>query len=357
MNENCLAVFEWPQFNTDAERIRYNTQRFKNVSIAEAFSISYGIDIDTSKQDQIANEVKPGDIIKLTILSISKRGVVFDSSNFKEEIVCRTNLYQYERFRQFIPSQPVPAKVISKTQNSIEVDLIDPLLEDFIADRSTNLELQYNTKLPKPVLVHNLRLTRGGYFGAIKVSSVSDFTGKDSYVEAFIPGSQIVLNIENDFTKWEGKTVTAFVTGYINKPYSTNKIFVCSVKEWLRFNGHLNMIQMFKEYCEDTDKWREIQSTHFEGVITGICNTAKTCGAFIEIPSLNITGMIPCERDKVNTFTKIKGKSVSIRIKDFDELKKYNEFADQMQHVEPYIIKNDILEKCNLKLVLELIEY
>ena len=60
--------------------------------------------------------------------------------------------------------------------------------------------------------------------------------------------------------------------------------------------------------------------------------------------------MVPCERDIINTFTK--NTKVNVKITDFDELKTYNKMVNQMQHIEPYIITDDILKQCNLRISL-----
>jgi ribosomal protein S1 len=349
-NEVGLENYEWPMFKTERERIKHFSNLYKDVSIAEAFGLEPRPIVESLEK----MDYKPNDTVWLKIQSITKKVVVFEQFNIKENIVCNTNLYQYSKFRDFIPTKSIPCKVLSNNNGKLVVDPFAAMLDDFILDRSTNLELQKNIKLPKPVQVHNLRLTRGGYIGGIKVTSLSDFIGENMYVEAFIPGSQIVQNIETDFEKWEGQTVTAFITNYISKPNSTNKIFICSCKEWINFQGQLNLISMFKHYCEDTPEWKDIiENKTWDGIITGICNSKKKCGVFVEIPSLHITGMVPCEPDVINSY--IKNSEVKIRIKDFDELKTFNNEVGQLQHVEPYIIQQDILKKCNLRIVLEMV--
>lgn len=347
-------AFEWVEFKNDRERIKFYSQKYRHCTIVDAFNDVYELGIkERSRHDDIVYQVEPGMYINLRILDVNKKGVVFDQGNIKERIHCNMNLYQYDRFKKFIPKDPITVKVISKDNNRVVVDPIAYWIDSFIADRSLNLEKQYNINRPYPVTVSNLKLTRGGYIGSIKVPSVSDFLGKDMFVEAFIPGSQIVLNIESDFEKWEGQSVTAFVTGYINKPNSVNKTFICSCKEWLKFQGNLNMISMFKNYCEENEDWKNILNTTYEGVTTGICNSTNKCGVFVEIPSLNITGMVPVERSEINKYQK--GCLVDIRIKDFDELKKYNSEAGQLQHLEPFVIKDDLLLKSNLKIILEIV--
>lgn len=344
-------AFEWVEFKNERERIKFYTQKYKGMSVSDAFGCEYGFKPNKQNRSEEVYSIEPGMYIDLRILDVNKKGVVFDQGNIKEQIHCNMNLYQYDRFKKFIPKEPVTVKVISKDNNRIVVDPIAYWLDSFIAERSTNLERQYDVTRPHPITVQNLRLTRGGYVGSVRIPSISDFLGKDMFVEAFIPGSQIVLNIEDDFTRWEGQSVTAFVTGYINKPGSVNKTFICSCKEYFKFQGNMNLINMFKAYCEENEEWKQIQDTVYEGVITGICNTAKKCGVFVEIPSLNITGMVPVERSVINTY--IKGTDVGIKIKDFDELKKYNSETGQLVHLEPYTIKDNLLLKSNLKIVLE----
>lgn len=340
-NEN----FEWPKFSSDKERIKYNSEKFKNCSIAEAFGL------EARPFDEEKFDYKSNDTIYLKIKEITKKTVIFDQGNIKDTIICNVNLYKYQKLRNFIPSNPIPCKIISVFGGKIIVDPFAAMIDEFIENKCSNIELQKNVKLPKPVTVHNLRLTHGGYIGGIVIPAISDLVGENVYFEAFIPGSQIVQNIEYDFSKWEGQSVTAFITNYIDKPNSQSKIFVCSVKEWINFQGQLNLISMFKHYCEDTPEWKEIVSSkQWEGIITGICNSSKKCGVFIEIPSLKITGMVPCERDIINTFAK--NTKVNVMITDFDELKTYNKTVNQMQHIEPYIIKDDILKQCNLRISL-----
>ena len=52
------------------------------------------------------------------------------------------------------------------------------------------------------------------------------------------------------------------------------------------------MMSMFNEWCGESDEWKKIAETSYEGKVTGIINSSKKCGVFVEIPSLMITGMI-----------------------------------------------------------------
>ena len=35
-----------------------------------------------------------------------------------------------------------------------------------------------------------------------------------------------------------------------------------------------------------------------EGKVTGVINSANKCGVFVEIPSMDMTGLVPIEADK-----------------------------------------------------------
>ena len=46
---------------------------------------------------------------------------------------------------------------------------------------------------------------------------------------------------------------------------------------------------------------------------------------------------------------------VSVKIVGFDEEKFYNPITKQMQHIDPYVVEDGILKKCNIKPVLSLV--
>jgi hypothetical protein len=47
---------------------------------------------------------------------------------------------------------------------------------------------------------------------------------------------------------------------------------------------------------------------------------------------------------------------VKVKITGFDEEKKWNSITKQMEHVEPYVIEDGCLVRCNLKPVLTFAE-
>lgn len=346
--------FVWPDFSHEVDRIKFLTEHLDDDTIAEMFAHAYGFKLPQSFLDSYEEEdyreYEVGDTIMLTIREVNKKGVVFNQDSFKETITCTANLYQYPKFREWLPTQPIECKIVAKTVNQITVDPFAGMLDSWIASHTTDLQNQYSLVEDNSVTVSSLRLTRGGYLGRVRIDTISDFCGKDVYFEAFIPGSHIVLNIESDFNRWIGHSVKAFVTNYMTKPNSTAMTLICSVKEWLKFNGNQLMIEWFKAYTENNENWNHIKNTVREGRITGVCHTQNKCGVFVELPDDCLTGMINCTPDKLTSYHR--GDSIDVVIDKFDEPMKYNPDVDQMQHIEPYVIEDNILKKCNIRLIL-----
>jgi len=349
--------FDWSEFTDHKKAIATRSEKYGCLSVAEAFSAVYGVREVFGKKENVerlrkieCRELHPGDIVPLRILDVNKKGVVFDQDEYKETIVSTVNLYQYPNFKQFIPKGPVLCKVMSKDLNKVYVDPFQPMIDEFIESINNTIKTQANVKNPVATKVFNLRHMRSGYVGNIRITNVSDFCGKDMYMQAFVPGSQITLNIESDFEKWEGKDIDTFITNLAVKPGTTDVTIACSAKEYLRFLGNLNTIQLFKDYCEDNKGWKQAVKEVHQGNITGICNTRNKTGVFVEIPELGITGMVPVPADQL---TQYKPGPTEVHITGFDELMRFNREVGQMQHVEPYKIENDVLHKCNLKCTLE----
>lgn len=359
MGPEGVPGFEWPTSSSDQRRIREATQALRGKTLAESFAAAYGIREVFGAKENVerlqaitCKELKPGDIVELRILAIDKKGVTFEQDAYKETIVSTVNLYQYPNFKKFIPKDPIKVKVMSKDLNKVYVDPLQPMVEDFVEKVQHLTAIQANVKNPITTKVTSLRHMRSGYIGNIRIDNVSDFCGKDMYMQAFIPGSQITLNIESDFEKWDGKDVETFITNLAVKPGTTNVTIACSAKEYLRFLGNINIIQMFKDYCEENKAWKKQVNEVREGNITGICKTQNKNGVFVEIPSMGITGMVPVPREEL---TQYKPGPCKVKIVGFDELVRFNKEVGQMQHVEPWKIEDDILKKINVKCVLEFV--
>ena len=109
------------------------------------------------------------------------------------------------------------------------------------------------------------------------------------------------------------------------------------------------MIEWFKMWCDNGEAWKALSETKMEGVITGTTHTANKCGAFVELPDQHITSMIPCKPDMLCTYKR--GSHVMVSVESFEEPMKWN--GIQYEHLAPYEIENDILNRISIRLTLK----
>lgn len=348
------AAFVWPEFNSDKERIKAYSKRFKDVSISEAFENVYNVKFSNVKDSVnfTPSEIKVGDELMLNVLSISKNHVEFDVANYKAQILSSVNLHRYDRFKHNLPTEPIKVLVMDVNKDRVTVDPLAPVVNDYLNPILRNKNIQKVIGNPKSVRVKNLQLTKGGFTGKAILPTVSKFVGEEYTVDVFIPGSQIVLNITDDFEQFIGKEIDVFIINYMSKPGSNSLSLIASAKELIKFRGECKLIEMFNAYCDESDKWKEFESTIYNGRITGVINDqiSKKCGVFVEVPSLDTTGLVPVEPEELHKYKA--DMKVEVKLTAFDEKKKYNAITKQMEHVEPYIIEDGCLVRCNIKPVL-----
>jgi hypothetical protein len=341
--------FEWPELADEKTRIKVYSSRFANKSVTEAFQEVYGIDLTgaSEKANETPREYRVGDIISTRLDNVAKDSVTFADVNYKGTVLCSANLYKYRKLRGGSP-EAINAVVTDVKKDRITLDPIKPMTEEWINDTVANPVLQNVLGDPRTIKVRNLQLTAGGFTGKAVIPSTSGFVGEEYTVDAFIPGSQIVLNITDDFEQFIGKDVDAFVLNYIQK--GDGMSLICSVKAYLTFLGHERLIEMFNRWCEDSPKWEKYSKAVHGGVVTGVINSSNKCGVFVEVPDLNITGMVKVAPEELVNYKP--GLDVAVRLSSFDEETFYNKEVGQVQHVDPYIIEDGVLMKCNLKPIL-----
>jgi ribosomal protein S1 len=252
----------------------------------------------------------------------------------------------------------IKAVVTRVEKDKVVIDPLVPMVEDWLSPILKDPTIQKvipnleTGAAPKPIKVKDLQLTKGGFTGKAVIPSVSEFVGEDYVMEAFIPGSQIVLNITDNFGKFNGATVDVFVMNYMSKPGSRGEMsLICSAKEVIKFHGEINMIKLFNSWCEDGSVWKAVADMTFEGKVTGVINSAKKCGVFIEIPELSITGMVATKPEELVNYKP--HMEVPVKITGFDEETYFDYATQQVQHVLPYEIEDGVLKKCNLKPILQ----
>ena len=342
-------------YKTESERISKNSRKYQTATIAEAFEREYGVTL-SEQTKQLADFVPPeltlGQVIELKIDSITKNGVLFDSCGHKGSFATRNNLNRYQKFQEFLPTKPLPAKIVEVRSDVVMVDLFSPMVEQFVLPYAKAPWMQYKLENYQPIKVKNLHLVRGGFLGQAVIPNVSNFVGEDYTIEAFIPGSQIVQNTTDDFEQFEGTDVEAFIIAYSPKPYNQGMSLVCSVKNLIKHRGNLRMMQLHKTWCDNEEDWNKVTDMKFEGVVTGIINSSQKCGVFVEVPELEITGMVNISADRLSEYHP--GDNIEISIEGFDEKMVYNEAVNQMQHAAPFEIVDGALKTVNVKPVLKL---
>ena len=350
-----LADFVWPEFNSDRERIKEYSKRYKNMSIKDAFEHTYGIKINSTKEsiNDVPKPLAVGDRVNLNVLNINKDKVEFDIGNYKTPITSAVNLNKYKRFKNNIPTEKVLVQVVEAYNDRVVVDPIMPLLDNYLSPILRDKNVQRIIGKPMVTRVKNLQLMKGGFTGQAVIPNVSEFVGEDFTVDVFIPGSQIVLNITDNFEQFVGKDVDAFIINYLTKPNGELSL-IASVKELIKFNGECRLIELFNSWCEESKLWKDFETQILEGTVTGVINSSKKCGVFVEIPSLNMTGLVSVEPSELVNYKA--NSSVQVKLTGFDEERKYNSITKHNDHVEPYIIENGHLVRCNLKPVLEFVQ-
>lgn len=346
LGDEGIPDFNWNLIE-ESDNFKSRTTRYKELSIVEAFEKEYDFKTTESNMYSDYREIKIGDVIPLKILDVTRRYTIFEQPNIKENIVSTINLFKYPNFRDHYIGKTVDFKVASIDKDTIRVDPISGLFDTWISNLTSDLKNQYSISEDRSILVEDLSLIRGGFIGRVRVDSISDVCGTDMWFPVFIPGSQIVLNIEYDFSKWVGQSTRAFINSYSIQPNRQNTL-ICSSKAYLQHQGNLQLIEWYNLWCLQNEEWDELRNKVFSGKITGVCHTSRKCGVFIELPQ-NITAMLPRNPGDLSRYHR--GDYINVSIDSFDELLRWNGF--QKVHMNPYVIDGDILKECNLKLNLK----
>lgn len=342
------------EYKNERERISQNTRKYANVSIAEAFADIYGVKISDAvkeKSEVIPMDLMLGQTIMLKIHSITKDGVLFDSGHYKANFSTRNNLSKYAKFKEFLPTQEIPVRIIEIHPDMVMVDVFGPMVEQFVIPRVRAPWSQNKLHDYQPVKVKDLRLVRGGFLGQAVIPNVSEWVGEEYTVDAFIPGSQIVQNTTEDFEQFDGATVDTFIIAYNPKPGTNNMSLICSAKSLIKHRGNLRMMEIHKWWCDNEQNWETFSEQEFTGIVTGIINSSQKCGVFVEVPELEITGMVSVPADKLSEYHP--NDEIKVSISGFDEKMVYNEIAGQMQHTAPFEVIDGAIKEVNVKPILK----
>lgn len=342
-------------YKTHGERMKYLKLKYQNTSLPVAMCEEYGrkFNGDAEVHNQVPSELKVGDVIKLNIRSISKQGTSLESNLHKENFATRNNLGKFQKLLNFLPTKPVAARILEITPKTTFVDLFEPMVEEFVLPRTERpwIQNQIDSDKVQPIRVKNLRLVKGGYIGDAVIPNITDWLGQEYTIEAFVPGSQIVLNITEDFEEHVGKTVETFITAYAPKPRGNGMSLVCSAKNYLKHQGHLNMMTLHSWWCDAGEKWEAFTKETYPAQITGVINTSKKTGVFVEVPYMNVAGMVYVPEDELVNYAS--GTWVQVRFVDFDEEQVFNENVGQLQRLPAFEKEDGAIKKVNIKPILE----
>lgn len=342
---------EFPKFKNDKERIKYMSKAYKNINLSKAFAIFYGLTIEkTVINNSTVNKVynlEVGEIYNGTVESITNRGITFTIPGVKSDIVCKENFNDcITKIESYLltHNNKLLFEVRKFENNVYTVSVINAYYKSWVST------IERAMKENNGIQVHIDELVHGGYIAHTNIKPLCDLTGRNYTHAVFIPGSHIVLNIENDFERWIGEDVIIvpqkFVDYHIN--YYTGEIeksLVGSRKKVLQILGNNNMFEIYQ-------KWQLAQShenvtfdNKFDGTVTGIINSQKKTGIFIELDNKYITGL--AQIDAIDLINYKPGDKITVRIADIE----------CKENSEPFVfVKNtNYIKECNIRPVFEII--
>lgn len=338
---NLDDPFECP-FKNDKERIRYMKDNYGHLSLAEQFAVFYGEEVSNTvkKNKRINNPVniEIGSSYKGIVTEISKNGIVFDVAGVKEEVISKENFSDcMDAVQNYLLNHEneLLFTVTEKKDNKYYVSVLEGYY------RSWQKQIEKAIEQRGAINVHIDSLVRGGYMCHTDIWTISELTGKTYTSAVFIPGSNIVLNIENDFERWLGKDVQAVpqkFTKFRSFGRPTENSLMASRKMVLKILGMKNMYEIYTRAKLGERPDVKYVPEVFTGKVTGIINSNKKTGIFIEIEDKYITGLMPV--DEANLLNYKPGDTVQVYIQEFE----------CMDGKEPFFIdRKNIIKACNLR--------
>ena len=333
-------------FTSERERLAYMKKAYKNMSIADSFAKFYGLELDGSSNKEVNNTtvIECGQCYWGTVNSISKTGITFLIPGVKEELVSKENFsdcMDYVETYLLNHDNRLRFEVREKKHGVYYVSVINgyyKLWQELMEKAAKKLE---------PIDVHIDALTRGGYLCHTVISTLKELTGKDYTSSVFIPGSNIVLNIERDFERWIGQDVQIIpqkLVKFRNVGDQVENSLIGSRKLVLQRLGNQNLYDIYNRaklltLNADSDQNKEV----FDGTVTGIINSNKKTGIFVELNGMYITGLMPIDSSELLDFKP--GDQIKVKVKEFEV----------QEDKEPFVLnKNNKVTYANTRCVFEL---
>ena len=340
-------------FKNDKERLKYmKNSPYSKMSITKSFSIFYGIDIDPAiKSDKLLNNVnviKIGNVYSGTVKEFTKNSLTFEIPGVKEELVAKDNLWGcVDEVNAYLATHN--NKLLFEVREKKNNKYIVSVIQGYYRAWTNKINKAIENK--QPISVHIDELVRGGYVCHTEIKELSELTGKKYTHSVFIPGSQIVLNIERDFERWLGQDVPVIPQKFMDFRtigYGADQLIerslVSSRKSVLQILGMKNMYDIYndaitKEKLVEMSPNVSVEPVVFDGTVTGIINSNKNTGIFIELDDKFITGLMPIDNSDLVNYRP--GDPIKVTIANFEV----------QEGKEPFTMnkRGNTIIKCNVR--------
>lgn len=345
-------------FRNDRDRIKYMSKAYKKMNLAKAFAVFYGMELpETLTKNYNINrvvEIELGGTYTGTVLNFDEDELTLTIPGVKEEIISLDNFNNCKDAVDnylLTHNNQLLFEVREKRNGKYYVSVLNAYYNSW----RSRIETAITRK--EAIDVHIDSLTTGGYLCHTTINDLYALTGKEYTSSVFIPGSNIVLNIERDFERWIGETVTVIPQrlgktvvqqptseeGY-RGPRIVEDSIICSRKAALQIKGMVNIHEIYQRYAMGQKEGITYVPETFTGTITGVINSNKKVGFFVEIDGKYITGLAPTEASNLLNYKP--GDKVTIRIKEFEVQEGREPFE--------YNRKNSTIKHCNVRPVFEI---
>lgn len=342
-------------FKNDRDRLKYMKKAYGKMGIAKSFAIFYGMELSPElKQNQVINKVTPiniGETYLGEVYEFTKQSMTFTLPGVKEELICKENfadckdaIYNY----LLNHDNKLLFEVREKKDNKYYVSVINAYYNLWLNNINKAIQNETTINVHIDDLVINA-FGKGGYVCHTDIEPLNALTGRNYTHSVFIPGSHIVLNIERDFNRWIGETVSIIPQKMVEfyKNIRTGEVensVVGSRKRVLQIKGMQNMYEIYQKFLLSQKEDAKVTLDPFVGTVTGIINSDKKTGIFVELNDLFITGL--AQIDAVDLVDYKPGDQVTVRIKEFEI----------QEGKEPFVMnKKNKLVRCHIRPVFELV--
>lgn len=337
-------------FKNDKERIKYMSKAYKNMSIAKAFAIFYNQEVSVElKQNKAINTVttiKIGDCYLGEVKEFTKTLLTFNIPGVKEELIAKDNFNTcMDEVNNYLLTHDnkLLFQVREKRDGKYYVSVVDAYYKLW----KTQIDKAIQNE--DAIQVHIDSLVNGGYVCHTPIWTINELTGKNYTSSVFIPGSHIVLNIEHDFEKWIDQDVNIVPQKFVEyrKDFRTGAVdnsLVGSRKRVLQIQGMVNMYEIYNRAQLGKVDGVKYTPEKFNGVVTGVINSNKKTGVFVELADKFITGLMPIDASDLVNWKP--GMDVTVTISEFEVQEGKDPFVTNK--------KGNKVIKCNVRPVFAL---